>query len=173
MGIQARMSKEDPRLYSPGRDVAHNFGPLMMEVADRLEGKKWQPLVDLATEKGVSEEELGRTIQGLLLFVESHIDHKKESMANGLARSGFLDRQDYAKVIVMAQLGVVMLGVHWAGVREATLGGVGPADNYKGLRWYGRRSALLMKMPLWHRRLHKLKARLRRIWLAFRGEPNA
>lgn len=166
MSLQARMSAGDPRLYNVSRDVAHNFGPVMMEVASRLEAGSLQSLDALLKEKGVSEEELGKAIQGLCLFVEKQMDYK-ESMAAGLSRSGFLDRQPLAQVAVMAHLGSVLLGIHWAGVREATLKGEGPAAGYKGLRWYGYRSAKLMALPRWRRRLYNLTGRFRRAWRAF------
>ena len=37
MSLQAQLSKNDPRLYNPNRDVAHNFATVVTEVADRLE----------------------------------------------------------------------------------------------------------------------------------------
>lgn len=161
------MSQGDPRLYNANRDVAHNFEFVMKEVALAIEQGRVRWLRALAAENEVSDEELGRCCQALCKFVFVQADDPKESMSACLARCGFLDVSNAARVVVLAYLGQVTLGMHHAGVREATLGGVGPALTYRGLRWHGRRLTLLMTMPRWKRRLYRLQARLRRAWRAF------
>ncbi len=165
--LQARMSQGDARLYNPDRDVAHNFDFVIQEVAKAVEEGRWEPLTKLARNHSVPDEELGRTCQALIKFIGVQADNPRESMACCLARCGFLDLHPTARVVVMAYLGQITLGMHWAGVREATLGGVGPALTYKKLRWEGRRFSLIMKMPRWKRRLYRLRDRLRRAWRAF------
>jgi len=161
--LNARMSPSDSRLYNVGRDVAWCFGHAIMEVAKRCEEGRWEALVKLAKEKGVTDEELGKACQCLCVFVETQMD-QRESMAQGLARCGFLDLNENARVIVMAHLGTIMLGMHWAGVRETTIQGVGPTLGYQGLRRYGRRCALLMQLPPWRRRLYNFWTRAKRAW---------
>lgn len=169
MSLQAKMAQpHDPRLYSPSRDVAHNFDWVITEVARRCEVGTWDALTRLAETHGVSMEELGRTCQALCLFVMSNTSDHRESMAQGLARSGFLDRDPIARVIVMAYLGTVTLGTHWAGIRETTLGGNGPLLTYQNLATYGRRLTVLMRMPRWKKWLHILRWRWRKAKAAFR-----
>jgi hypothetical protein len=164
MGLNARMSPSDQRLYNPNRDVAHNFNQVIMEVAERCEKGTWDALVKLAEEKGISDEVLGKACQSLCKFVATQADEPKESMPAGLARCGFLDLPPAARIIVSAYIGTVILGMSWAGVREATLGGVGPTVTYQNLRWHGMRCARLMTMPRWKRSLYCLWGRVKRAW---------
>ena len=167
MSMQARMSQSDPRLYNPNRDVAHNFEFVIMEVSKCIEMGKWPALVNYAAEYKISDEVLGRCCEALCKFVVVQADNPKESMAACLARCGFLDLPEQARVIVMAYLGNIILGMHWAGVREATLNKEGPCLTYKKLRWHGRQLVLLMKLPRWKRRIYRLKQRVRRAWREF------
>jgi hypothetical protein len=164
--LQAKLTKDDARLYDPGRDVAHCFDFVIEEVAKRVEDGRWQVLARLAEHSGVSEDELGRACADLCRFVYIQGEFKKESMASCLARSGFLDRHEYARVILLAHLGSVILGMHWAGVRAATLGGDGPASLLRGVRWHGHACAKLMTLPPWRRRLYLAYRRLRKAWRA-------
>lgn len=167
MALNARMSQSDPRLYNPNRDVAHNFEYVVNEVATAIEEGRWKFLSVLAVNHGVTQDDLGLCMAALCKFVVIQADHPGESMPACLARSGYLDLPEAAQAVVMAYLGTVTLGMHWVGVREATLGGNGPALTYKRLRATGRRMTLLMRMPPWRRRLYRLKSRLRRAWRAF------
>lgn len=166
MALNARMSQNDPRLYSPNRDVAHNFEAVIQEVAKAVETDRWDTLTQLANDHNITGEQLGLCLQALCKFVIVQADHPKESMAACLSRCGFLDLPPIARVVVMAYLGTVTLGIHWAGVREATLDGQGPALTYKGLRATGYAASKLMKLPRWRRLLYRVRGRMRRAWRA-------
>jgi hypothetical protein len=168
MSVNARMSQSDQRLYSPNRDLAHCFGDVMKEVAASCEDGKWDALVDLARANKVTDEQVGEGCAALLYFIYSQSD-QRESMAQGLARCGFLDLDPVVRVILMAHLGKVILGMHWAGVKEATLGGVGPAQTYRDLRFAGRHCARLMEMPRWKRRARLWWYRVKQAWAALSG----
>jgi hypothetical protein len=163
MTLNARMSKDDPRLYNPSRDVAHNFDQIIMEVASRCEKHTWDVLNKLAQEKGLTDEELGKACQCLCKFVAHHPE-RGESMGSCMAACGFLECPDAARVIVAAYMGTVILGMHWAGVREATLGGQGPTLNYQRLRWHGMMCVKRMQMPRWKRSLYILSRRIKAAW---------
>jgi hypothetical protein len=165
--LQARMSQGDTRLFNVNRDVAHNFDFVVQEVASCVETGRWPALTQLARTHNVDDTQLGLACQALIKFIGVQTDNPKESMNACLARCGFLDLHEVARMVVMAYLGIVTLGIHHAGVREATMGGVGPALTYKRLRWWGKRFSLLMTMPRWKRRLYRLKERTRRAWRAF------
>jgi hypothetical protein len=165
---QARMTQSDPRLYNPSRDVAHNFDHVIMEVCDRIEKGHWDPLNKLAVDHGVSDEQLGLTTSALCHFVLGQLD-RRESMGACLARSGFLDQPAMARVIVMAYLGQVVLGLHWAGVHESTLGGTGPLLDYADLRARGAECAKLMRMSKARRWWYKVTRRFRAAAGALKG----
>lgn len=164
--LQARMNANDPRLYNVNRDVAHNFGFVITEVAKCLEEGRWAALTRIAEEAKVTDEVLGKACEALIKFVFVQAENPKESMAACLARCGWLDLPEQSRVVVMAYLGLITLGIHHRGVREATLNGEGPADTYKKLRWHGRKLALLMKMSRTRRWLYRLRERFRRAWRA-------
>lgn len=168
MSLQARMNQQDPRYYNVNRDVAHNFGEVMKILAERMEAGGWDTVQALATGNGLTDEELGKACQSLCNFVEGHMEYK-ESMSAGLGRSGFLSVHPMARLIVMAWLGNITLGMHWAGVREATIGGSGPAMTYKDLAARGAECAKLMTMGRWQRRWFTVKHRVRRVLQALRG----
>lgn len=160
------MSANDPRLYNVNRDVAHNFDFVVQELAKCVEDGKWPALTRLAKASGVSDRDLGKACESLILFIGVQADNPKESMASCLSRCGFMDVPETARIVAMAYLGNITLGIHHAGVREATLNGQGPALTYQKLRGYGRECVTLMTMPKWRRRLLKLKQRIRRAWRA-------
>lgn len=164
--LQARMSQGDNRLYNVNRDVAHNFDFIIQEVAKCMEEERWPALTRLARDAQITDEALGRCCEALIKFIGVQADNPNESMAQCLARCGFLDLPETARVVTMAYLGNITLGIHHRGVREATMNGVGPADSYKKLRWHGRQLVLLMKLPRWKRSLYRLKQRVRRAWRA-------
>lgn len=170
MGLQARMTAGDPRLYNANRDVAHNFNYVVMEVARRIEAGTWDELTKLAKAHNVSDEELGRACQCVAKFALSQLDVPKESMSSCMARCGFLDLHPTARIVVTAYIGTIVLGMNWAGVHEATLEGEGPLMGYKRLRWHGMRCVKLMSLPWWRRRLYNLTRRVRMAWRAFCGK---
>jgi hypothetical protein len=163
------MSESDPRLYNPNRDIAHCFGPVMMEVAGRLEDGKWKVLDDLLVEKGVSKDDLGKACEAFCKFVQSACDNKNEKMGECLERSGFWQVSELANVALCAYLGTVIAGIFWAGVREVTLGGRGPCNELSDLQAAGARSHALMTKTPFGRWWWRVKDRLRSIWAAVVG----
>ncbi len=138
-----------------------------MEVAKRCEQGTWPELTKLLQDKGVTDVELGKACQALCRFIATQADDPKERMAAGLSRCGFLDLDPHARIAVMAYLGTYMLGLNWTGVREATLGGIGPTQHYQALRWHGLRCVKLMTIPRWRRRLYNFWGRVRKAWRVF------
>lgn len=169
MGLQARLSEHDDRLYNPGRDVAHCFGDVMREVAARLEDGKWAFLNDLLKEKGVTQDQLGLACKAACEFVATATADKKEKMGPALARAGFWDVPELANVALCAVMGTVLMGYFWVGVREATLGGKGPCLTYQDLRAAGERCHRAMTMSPWGRWWARLKYRFGAAWTALFG----
>lgn len=158
------MSEGDPRLYNVNRDVAHNFGDVVREVAARLEDGRWPVVGQLLARYQISEDQLGEACKAFCTFVASAVDVPKERMNEALARSGWFHVPEAAQVAYMAYLGTVMTGYFYAGVREATLQGVGPAQTYQDLRAVGARSSKILTAPRWRRRIDGLLERVRLAW---------
>jgi hypothetical protein len=166
MSIQARMTPGDNRLYNPSRDLAHNFGAIVLEAAKSASSGRWPAITKLAKEKEIPDEILGKAFEIVTKFIGRQADDPKESMHSCLARCGWLELPEYARVCVVAYIGLITIGMQHAGVREASIQGNGPAMGYKRLRWHGRKFALLMKMGWIRRSLYKLRARLRKAFRA-------
>lgn len=157
--IQARMSATDPRLYNPGRDVAHCFKAVVLEVANRLENARWAPVREYLADRAVSDEALGAACEAFTLFVATSVADKDETMEECLRRVGWFAVPEAAQVAYMAYLGTVMSGLFYSGVREATLGGEGPVSDSRALAAAGAESHRLMAYP------HSLRG-LVRWWFA-------
>lgn len=168
--LQARLSKEDPRFYNPNRDVAHNFREVIQIVAARLEDNAWPELGEILAREKVTMDELGDACAALCKFVATSVDNPKEGMKEGMDRCGWEEVPPGAQVAVMAILGTVTIGYHWAGVREATIGGEGPAMTLKELATQGEISSRYITMPRWKRALDRLYRRTVNALGALKGD---
>lgn len=169
MTLQARLSHSDSRFYNANRDLAHCFGGAMKEVADRMEGKRWPSLAVMLDASKVTEDDLGQACEACLLFVASATEFPKERMADALERCGWWKVPPPAQVGIMATLGTVMLGYFFAGARDATIGGEGPAASLQDLRWVGARTAKLLSMPRWRRPIAVFWERAKLAWRVMTG----
>jgi hypothetical protein len=176
MTIQARFSEHDPRMYSVARDVAHNFGYITKEVADRIEDRRWGPLQALLDEKGITLDQLGAACESFCKYLVSACEIPKESMGECLQRSGFYDVPDLAQIAYMAYLGTVVAGVQWLGVRQATVKNSRlaycPVEAYGDLVEAGRQCHRFIVMSRWRRWLYKIGYALRRAWRALFGKEH-
>jgi len=153
--IQARMSETDPRLYNVNRDVAHNFKRVAELVAGRLEDELWPELSEIVKREGVDQNDLGLACEAFCKFIGTSIEDPGADMQTALDRCGWFKVKPAAQVALMSCLGTVILGMHFSGVREATLGGEGPAMDLKTLTDYGEQSAKLItqgRFARWRRR---------------------
>ncbi len=165
MGIQARMSEGDPRLYNVSRDVAHCFGDVCRETSRRLEDGKWPFLMNYLVVNRVTDDELGEACRAFLEFVGTSTDIREERQpAQALTRVGWFAVREEAQVAFLAVMATVMLGLFYTGVREATMGGEGPCLTYGDLAAAGQRVSRLMALPRWRRTLEVWKYR-GRLWL--------
>ena len=164
--IQARFSEADPRLYNVNRDVAHNFKQVANMVAGRLEDRLWPALAGVLDREHITDDDLGIACQAFCLFVATSAENPDEDMSQAMWRSGWFDVKPVAQVAVMAILGTVLLGYHFAGVREATLAGQGPAMELKDLAARGEECARLLSLPRWKRSLYLWKTRFGAAWNA-------
>jgi hypothetical protein len=172
--LQARFSKDDQRLYSVYRDIAHNFKDVALIVAQRLSDDTWAPLADYLTSKGVSKADLGRACQAFCSFVmtatvKSQPGQPQPSMEDCLKESGWFDVAEPAQVAYMSYLGTVVAGYYFAGVRSACVLGYDPTKEGEDLREHGARAMKALTTPKWKRRLLGWLSAVHKIWSILRG----
>ena len=154
MSVQARFDKNDPRFYSANRDVAHNFKYVAKVVAAKLQyAEHWPVLNEHLKAHNVTLDELGDACRAFIMFVATSVGDPTEDMAGTLKRVGWEDVRDEARMALMAVLGTTMLGMYWAGARDATMGGDGPCASVDALVEAGEESFLLITKPKPFRRI--------------------
>lgn len=169
MTLQARFSQSDPRLYSPDRDVAHAFKPMVLLVAERIEKQSWPVVADVLAHYGVTHEQMGQTCQAFCTFVMAATE-RRETMEECLMRSGWFDQPEVAQLAYMALLGTVVSGYFFAGAREACCTGHDPVLTGDDLRDHGLRCTQAMTLPRWRRGLAKLWLRIKESFNTLRGK---
>lgn len=128
------------RLYSVDRDLAY-CGPSLVEAAvARAAGRRWRELDALGARLGVGPADLAHALGCAARFCFEAAD-RRESTAETAHRSGWLGVPVEHQVVVLAHLGSVLLGAVHTAVREATLGGDGPAAGLPALLADSRRAA--------------------------------
>jgi len=172
MGLQARMSEGDRRLYNPSRDVAHNFKEVMELVAGRLEDHKWPELSEMLAREGVSMDEIGEACGCYCTYIASaaNPDMIGVSMVESLRMSGFFECKPAAQVAVLAMIGTCYAGIQFGGIREASLGGEGPLETSAEVAQHGARLHNYIGMPRWQRKLEDFKRRIAEAYRSFRGD---
>ena len=168
MGLQARMSADDQRLYNPGRDVAHCFVKVVTEVARRLEDGCWPPLDAYLKDAGMGDEEVGLACQKFVEFVITSQD-SRETMFEALTRVGWFDVPERAQVAYMAYLGQVLTGIFFLGVHEANFQGFqSPLVDADMLAAAGHQVSKLLQLPKWKRPFYRFWAKVCRVLQAFK-----
>jgi len=166
--LQARLSENDPRLYNVNRDVAHNFEYVANLVAGRLEDGLWPELDHLVRKHNISMDDLGEACQAFCLFIGAGVEQSND-MQEALDESGWFKVKPAAQVALMATLGTVILGMHFSGVREATLNGEGPAATLSQVAARGKETADYLAMPRWKRWFSRRFKRIKKAFAILRG----
>lgn len=160
MSIQARMTQNDPRLYSPARDFAHCFDYVIRETLKRAAADGWVATRPLTAAMASPTGELAKAGEAVARFVGS-ASLPEDTMESSLRKSGFLAVDPPAQAFLCAHLGAVILGLHWAGVREASFGGYNPALTYQTLAAEGEKFAKLLAAGPVRRALLTARYRIR------------
>lgn len=169
MSLQARMSKGDDRLYNPGRDVAHNFKEVMETVAARLESTdQWFELAAILKQNKITDNDLGEACAAYCRYLVSAVESPQTPMAKAIEQAGFFNTKPAAQVAVMAMIGTVYAGIQHVGVREATMGGVGPMHDALTLVKEAESLLEYMRYPRWRRKLLKFFNKLKTALTSFR-----
>lgn len=162
MGIQAKTSEWDHRLYSVNRDLAHNYTHICQETARRLEAGSWPIVTRMCADYKITEDELGEACRAYLEFIGTSVSVKEDrEPQQGLTRVGWFALRDEVQVIFMAMLSTVVMGYAYVGIREATLGGKGPIQDGPDLLAEGRRVADALSLPRWQRRWQRFRYKVK------------
>ena len=140
-------------LYNPNRDVAHHFVYVVQAATTRLENDVWPELADILRSANIEDADVAEAVACYCEYVAMGKTDPLRPMHEALEESGFLKCKPQAQIAVMATIGAIYTGIQHAGVREATIGGEGPAMHLGELLREGDRSAKLLSKPRWQRRL--------------------
>jgi hypothetical protein len=152
MSLQARMV-DATALYNPNRDVAHHFVYVVQAATSRLENDVWPELSDILRDANIEDVDVAEAVACYCEYVAMGKTDPLLPMHEALEASGFLRCKPQAQIAVMATIGAIYTGIQHAGVREATIGGEGPAMKLGELLREGDRAAKLLSRPRWERRL--------------------
>lgn len=172
MGLNARMSADDRRLYNPSRDVAHNFQDVMNLVAGRLEDHAWPELHEILKREAVTMDQLGEACGAYCTYLASAADEDKQDwlMTKSIQESGFFDCEPAAQVAVLAMIGTCYAGIQFGGIRECTVDGEGPLQTIGDLMEHAKEFAAYQGMPRWKRKWVRFKMKIKAAWAAMRSK---
>jgi|TARA_R110000824_G_scaffold32775_3_gene105595 hypothetical protein len=171
MGMNARMSEGDRRLYNPSRDVAHNFQEVMNLVAGRLEDQKWPELQEILKRESVTMDQLGEACGAYCAYLASAADKDKQdrSMTQSVKDSGFFDCEPAAQVAVLAMIGTCYAGIQFGGIRECSVGGEGPMETISDLLKHVEEFRKFQGMSRFRRKWVSFKLKLSAVFAAWRS----
>lgn len=124
-------------------------------------------LADRESRLGPVYEDMAKALEGLAVFV-AEPPKKGDTMEGCLEASGFLAAPGYAQVAVLAILGAIMAGMYFAGSRDVTIDGKGPAEQARHLVEEGREFLRVASYPAWLRPFRRLARRVYKAFTAFR-----
>lgn len=109
-----------PIRLSPERDIAYQFLPLLETSLSRFKPSEMEDWIkDYMDRNQVDHPELLDGIKKLAAAMPAFArGEAAKSMPECLEKSGFVDVPDKVQVLLYAQLGAVMLGWYYHGVRE-------------------------------------------------------
>ncbi len=119
--------KGDPNapMYSPQRDVANIFTPMLREVFRGLDAENWTPFFKAWFEReGITQEQLGESVA---VFMEAHRlfirDREVNSPADAFVKAGAGNLPDAVKYALFCRLGEVISGGFFVALRDVTMQG--------------------------------------------------
>jgi len=112
--------------YSPQRDLANIYLPMMREVMLGLDKEHWSDARKTAFERdGVTEEMLGKAA---MLFAHAHSLFIREpgitSPEDAFIQAGFMELPEVVRTAMFSRLGEVVTGGFFVGLRDITIQGL-------------------------------------------------
>ena len=156
MSIQARLTQQDGRLYNIYRDLAHNAQDILRIAFQRLQYQQWPVLEEVLGREKVTDAQLSAAVEAMCRFVAGTQENLQVSYEDGLQSSGWFDCQPAAQVAVMAAIGTVLMGYHYAAIRDATCGEEQPALTLRSLAAVGDEVSRYLTASRWQRCYYRL-----------------
>ena len=123
MGLSVRMRNPatgQDHSFNIARDIAYFYPQLVALAGHGLLQDHWEPWYgDYLKEKGVTEEELTKTVAAFTEFCSNATSPDHPVMPDSLKASGFFDLPQPAQLVFLAKLGQLCAGAFWAGIRAA------------------------------------------------------
>lgn len=119
-GINMRMTPQDPRFFSPDRDLAYCTPHLVHRAVLGLDPEHQEPWIKkfLAAQNITSES----LIDGARILAEymnkALLDPKYKHPYEALLASGFFDLPDEVQVVILAKIGQVFLSGFFTAIRD-------------------------------------------------------
>lgn len=150
------------RLYDQNRDLAHNFGWVLHQAAQRFANRRWAVVEEFLRAQGVEDQQLVDGLQALFRFVEAARDGDGTDMKRDMAVAGWDQVPEPVRLAIMAHCGAILLGAFYVGVNQAMIAGDDPTKRYPDLWAGGREFARLMEQS-------RLRRLARWMWDDFKG----
>lgn len=159
--LQARLADNTP-WYSANRDLSHCFKFILGELARRVSKDPWPAAAKILADAGVPPEKQGEAISALVRFTAGCT--RNNNMLGQLEESGWFELPEEVHLAILGTIGQIVLGIAWSGMKEATIGGAGPAKDMKTLFSEGRRATLQLRAGRWGLFRRRWLGRVRRFW---------
>lgn len=111
--------------YSPHRDVAHIFLPMMKEVFCGLDETHWPPYFrKLFEHEKITQDDLAETVtvftEAIRLFIR---DREVNNPFDAFQKAGLQERHDAVRFALFALIGQVITGGFFVAIRDVTMQG--------------------------------------------------
>jgi hypothetical protein len=131
--------------YSPQRDLANIYTPMMKEVFQGLDEEHWAPhLEDMLSKYGVTEDDMGEAVNVFVRAHQSFIrDRAITSPHDAFKRAGVDRLKPAVRIALFSRLGEVVMGGFFVAIRDVThQGQISPGhDDFVSMLAAGRQMA--------------------------------
>lgn len=155
--------------YAPSRDLLYIYPDVLRNVADRLEDAPFKPLHDWLKERDVTLDDLGEAAGCYCKYMNAAHQGVERTMWDILEKSGWNQCKWEARVAYMFYVGILMTGVFFKGVRDATPEGGETISQVKALIAAGRQFDAYLSLSWFEKWLYRRFKWLRRLLMRTHG----
>lgn len=120
--VQMRMNAQDPRFYSPDRDIAHCSYNLIGKAITGLDPEKQEPWIRTFLEANkLTTDDLAKGAEVVAKYMnDTMLDPEHKEPLDALAKAGFFDLPESVQTIVLAKIGQVYIATFFTAIRDVT-----------------------------------------------------